>query len=118
MLLVRKLGVPFHPELAFGAIGEGGVRVINRTVVRGARLGDREMAATEAEQWAELHRRSERFRGDQSRYHTAERFAEYADEVVCLATPGQYFAVGQGYRHFPQTSDDEVVELLIAHPSP
>lgn len=156
VLLVRKLGVPFHPELAFGAIGEGGVRVINRAVVRGARLGDREMAATEAEQWAELHRRSERFRGDQEQISlqgrtavivddgiatgataqaacqvarargagrvilavpigapdTAERFAEYADEVVCLETPGQYFAVGQGYRHFPQTSDDEVVELL------
>ena len=29
VLVVRKLGVPFHPELAFGAIGEGGVRVIN-----------------------------------------------------------------------------------------
>ena len=27
--MVRKLGVPFQPELAFGAIGEGGVRVIN-----------------------------------------------------------------------------------------
>ena len=35
VLLVRKLGVPFHPELAFGAIGEGGVRVISRSVVRG-----------------------------------------------------------------------------------
>ena len=29
VLVVRKLGVPFQPELAFGAIGEGGVRVIN-----------------------------------------------------------------------------------------
>ena len=34
VLVVRKLGVPFQPELAFGAIGEGGVRVINDAVVR------------------------------------------------------------------------------------
>ena len=35
-----------------------------------------------------------------------------ADEVVCLTTPGDFFAVGQCYRDFPQTSDEEVVELL------
>ena len=43
---------------------------------------------------------------------TVERFAGYADEVVCLQTPGFFFAVGQGYRNFTQTSDDEVVALL------
>ena len=36
----------------------------------------------------------------------------YADEVVCLETPAFFFAVGQGYRNFTQTSDDEVVALL------
>lgn len=35
-----------------------------------------------------------------------------ADEVVCLETPEPFFAVGQWYRDFPQTEDDEVVELL------
>lgn len=35
VLVVRKLGVPFQPELAFGAIGEDGVRVLNDDVVRG-----------------------------------------------------------------------------------
>jgi alpha-beta hydrolase superfamily lysophospholipase len=40
------------------------------------------------------------------------RFAGYADEVVCLETPAYFFAVGQGYRNFTQTSDDEVVALL------
>ena len=32
VLVVRKLGVPFQPELAFGAIGEDGVRVLNEGV--------------------------------------------------------------------------------------
>lgn len=35
-----------------------------------------------------------------------------ADEVVCLETPAWFAAVGQSYRHFPQTSDQEVTDLL------
>lgn len=35
-----------------------------------------------------------------------------ADEVVCLATPERFFAVGQWYTDFAQTSDDEVVDLI------
>ena len=48
VLVVRKLGVPFQPELAFGAIGEGGVRVINESVVQEADLSEEEMAAVES----------------------------------------------------------------------
>ena len=40
------------------------------------------------------------------------KFAGYADEVVCLESPAYFFAVGQGYGNFTQTSDDEVVALL------
>jgi putative phosphoribosyl transferase len=35
-----------------------------------------------------------------------------ADEIICLATPVPFYAVGQGYRDFSQTTDDEVRELL------
>ena len=34
VIVVRKLGVPFQPEYGFGAIGEGGVRVIDEHVTR------------------------------------------------------------------------------------
>jgi putative phosphoribosyl transferase len=37
---------------------------------------------------------------------------EDADEVICLETPAWFASVGQWYRHFPQTSDQEVTELL------
>jgi putative phosphoribosyl transferase len=40
------------------------------------------------------------------------RLSKEADEVVCLDSPEPFFAVGQWYRQFPQTSDDEVVRLL------
>ena len=35
-----------------------------------------------------------------------------ADEVICLATPSPFFAIGNFYPDFGQTSDDEVRELL------
>ncbi len=40
------------------------------------------------------------------------RLSRDADEVVCLETPEPFFAVGQWYVDFPQTSDREVVALL------
>jgi putative phosphoribosyl transferase len=36
------------------------------------------------------------------------------DEVICLAMPEDFFAVGTWYEHFGQTTDDEVLELLSA----
>ncbi len=38
VIVVRKLGVPFQPDCGFGAVGEGGVRIIDDLVVRRAGL--------------------------------------------------------------------------------
>jgi predicted phosphoribosyltransferase len=43
---------------------------------------------------------------------TLERLRAEVDEVVCLTTPMPFFAVGQAYRDFSQTTDDEVREIL------
>jgi putative phosphoribosyl transferase len=43
-----------------------------------------------------------------------ERVRPYADEVVCLAAPENFYAVGQFYRDFQQVEDEEVVALLGA----
>jgi predicted phosphoribosyltransferase len=43
-----------------------------------------------------------------------ERVRAYADEVVCLAAPEQFHAVGQFYRDFEQVDDAEVIALLDA----
>ncbi|WP_176706939.1 phosphoribosyltransferase family protein [Mycobacterium malmoense] len=82
VLVVRKLGVPFQPELAFGAIGEGGVRVINDAVVREADLSADDIAAVEAKQRAELARRSEMFRSGHERIALAGRTAVIVDDGV------------------------------------
>lgn len=43
---------------------------------------------------------------------TAARLGDVADAVVCLIAPGNFSAVGFWYRHFGQTTDDEVLDLL------
>lgn len=156
VLMVRKLGLPCQPELALGAIGDGGVRVLNREVVHMARLTGEEIAAVEETERAELRRRAERFRGGGSPVPLSGRTAlivddgvatgstaraacqvaraqgaarvvfaapvgepdalialgDDADEVVWLEAPSWFHAVGQWYRDFRQTSDQEVTELL------
>jgi predicted phosphoribosyltransferase len=47
---------------------------------------------------------------------TLTRLDALADEVICLDAPSPFYAVGQGYRAFPQVSDDEVAAIL--EPSP
>ncbi|SBS74158.1 conserved hypothetical protein [uncultured Mycobacterium sp.] len=66
VLVVRKLGVPSQPELAFGAIGEGGVRVLNDEVRKHVVVSDAEIAEVEAAQRIELRRRVEAYRGDRA----------------------------------------------------
>ncbi|MFD9478703.1 phosphoribosyltransferase family protein [Streptomyces nojiriensis] len=156
VIVVRKLGVPYHRELGFGAIGEGGVRVISEDIVRGGRLGPQDIEAVERAEEAELIRQATRFRGDRPRVplegrtvivvddgiatgataaaacevvraqgaarvvlavpvappDAVARLGSAADEVVCLATPHAFRAVGEWYQDFSQTPDEEVVFLL------
>jgi len=156
VIIVRKLGVPFQPELAMGAIGEDGVLILNRDVIRLARISDVELAGVERRERAVLEAQARRFRASVPRVALRGRtaiivddgmatgstaraacqvaraegaarvvlavpvaprsavaeMAGDADEVVCLETPDPFFAVGQWYRDFSQTSDGEVLQLL------
>ena len=47
-----------------------------------------------------------------------EQVRPYADEIVCLETPRDFYAVGQFYRDFPQVDDDEVVRILARRAQP
>lgn len=158
VIVVRKLGVPYHRELAFGAIGEGGVRVINDDVVRRGGLNPADIATVERAEHAALVRQAEQFRDDRPRLALEGRTAividdgiatgatasaacqvvraqgaarvvlavpvapadtvawlrTQVDEVVCLSTPVLFSAVGEWYRDFSQTSDEEVLSLLKA----
>jgi predicted phosphoribosyltransferase len=47
---------------------------------------------------------------------TCRALREIADEVICAETPSSFSAVGQWYRDFSQTTDDEVIALLKGRP--
>jgi predicted phosphoribosyltransferase len=156
VLVVRKLGLPWQPELAMGAIASGGALVTNDEVVRHLG-GDRgAFDAVRVREQAELERRERSFRGEQpplemhnrtgvlvddglatgatmeaavralkllgarrvvvavpvASREARDRIAAVADDVVCLATPMLFSAVGQWYGDFGQTEDDEVRDLL------
>ncbi len=156
VLVVRKLGVPFQPELGMGAVGEDGIRVVNNDVLRSAQVSAAELAAVEERERAEVERRARRLRAGSPRLPLAGRtviivddgiatgataraacrvarahrartiviaapvgaaravrsLRRDADGVVCLETPAFFFAIGQWYEDFTQTSDDHVVDLL------
>jgi putative phosphoribosyl transferase len=64
LILVRKLGVPGHAELAMGAIASGGVRVMNPDVLAYARVDQASIDAVAAAETAELQRRTRVYRGE------------------------------------------------------
>ncbi|MEV4455692.1 phosphoribosyltransferase [Microbispora sp. NPDC049633] len=82
VIVVRKLGVPYQPELGFGAIGEGGVRVLNPDVLRLANVTRDEMAEVERRERAELERRAQRFRGDRAPVDLAGRTVIVVDDGI------------------------------------
>ncbi|MGO4229284.1 phosphoribosyltransferase family protein [Arthrobacter sp. YAF34] len=155
VIVVRKLGLPYQPELAMGAIGEGGAKVLDEQVLAHTRVSEAELQAVEERERAVLENRVVLFRKGRSRQDLTGRIAVIVDdgiatgstarvacriarklgaarvilavpvapadtlatlaepdEVVCLATPRQFTAVGYHYRDFSPTDDDEVVRLL------
>lgn len=64
LLLVRKLGVPWHSELAMGAIATGDVQVLNEDVIRSTGVTEAQSKAVLKQEKAELARRQHLYRGD------------------------------------------------------
>jgi putative phosphoribosyl transferase len=157
VIVVRKLGLPYQPELAMGAIGEGGTRVLEERVLAQAQVSEKELQDVEMRERAVLESRVTQFRRGRARRDLTGRIAVIVDdgiatgstarvacriarrlgaarvvlavpvapadtigaliepdEVVCLATPRHFSAVGYHYRDFSPTEDDEVVQLLDA----
>jgi putative phosphoribosyl transferase len=158
VVLVRKIGAPFQPELALGAVVDGGraETVLNDDLVRELQIPEGYIADESARQLEEIERRRELYlegragvpvegrtvivvddgiatgatmeaalhatrRANPKRLvlavpvappDTIERLRPQADEVVCLATPRLFGAIGAFYDDFRQLTDEEVVGLL------
>ena len=64
VLVVRKLGCPWQPELGVGAIGEGGVRVVNAPLIEMLNISQEQLDQVAAREESEVARRVYRYRGD------------------------------------------------------
>ncbi len=155
VIVVRKLGVPWQPELAMGAIA-GQTRILNYALIEQLGISGKEVDSIVAAEQAEMRRREERYRAGEAAPDLHNRTAILiddglatgstmlaavrhvrtlhparvivavpvgskdacnllrgeADELICLAAPEMFGAVGQWYRHFEQVSDEEVETLL------
>ncbi|WP_067534708.1 phosphoribosyltransferase [Nocardia crassostreae] len=80
VLLVRKLGVPWQPELAMGAIGEDGVRVLNDDVLRHTGVTPEQVAAIEGLERIELERRRQVLRAASPALPLKDRIAVIVDD--------------------------------------
>src|SRR5579862_9746876 len=108
VFLVRKLGVPQQPEFAFGAIAEGGIRVLNRDVIAAAGLTRDQVERISAEEQQELDRRGREYRGGAPAAHLGGKTAILVDDGV--ATGSTMYAAATALRQL------EPDKLVIAVP--
>lgn len=162
VLVVRKLGVPGHRELAMGAVADGGIVIRTEEVIQQAGVSQQEFDAVLEEELRELRRRELAYRGDRPEPNVRGRtvlliddglatgstmkaaiqallqlhparivvgspvgapaavddLRNYADEVHCPVQPSPFYAVGQSYVSFRQTTDQEVRDLLARARAP
>ena len=86
VILVRKVGLPAQPELAMGAIGEDGVRVVNDDVVQAEHVSEREFAEVEDRERAELGRRAARYRAGHPRVPLTGQTAIVVDDGIATGS--------------------------------
>jgi predicted phosphoribosyltransferase len=82
VIVVRKLGIPYQPEVAMGAIGEGGVRVLDEALVARAGVTAAEVDTVERRERATLDARVARFRADGERLDLTGRTAIIVDDGI------------------------------------
>jgi putative phosphoribosyl transferase len=82
VIVVRKLGIPLQPELAMGAIGEGGTRVVNPSVIAQAYVSDRTLRAVEEREREVLDSRVAVLRRGRPRIPLQGRVAIVVDDGI------------------------------------
>jgi len=84
LLLVRKIGVPWQPELAMGAVIDGGTPIVvrNAEVIELARVTEADFEAASEVELAEIERRRQSYVGERARPNIAGRTAIIVDDGI------------------------------------
>ncbi|MEW2296182.1 phosphoribosyltransferase family protein [Streptomyces sp. NPDC006743] len=89
LAVVRKLHVPWQPELGFGALGEHGVRVVDEDIVRESGLSTTRQESVERTERAELDRWVRRWRSDRTPIPLASRGAVVVHDAVATGAAAE-----------------------------
>jgi putative phosphoribosyl transferase len=113
VFVLRKLGVPGHEELAFGAVGSGGVRVLDPDVIEGLGISDRDIDRVTKAERKELERREREYRGGRPRLDANGKTVILVDDGI--ATGSSMRAAIRALRQMKPTR--LVVATPVAPPS-
>ena len=101
IFVVRKLGMPGHPEFAIGAIASGDIRVLSEDVIRWYRIPDHAIETVARQERAELERREREYRAGRPLTDLRDRTVILVDDG--LATGSTMRAAVQAVRaHRPR----------------
>ena len=104
VFVVRKLGLPWHEELAMGALASGGVRILDDDLIRVARVSTEDIERVTAAEQVELERRERRYRGDRP-------FPDLTGKTVLLVDDG--LATGSTMRAAVAALRQEVPRSIV-----
>jgi putative phosphoribosyl transferase len=112
VLVVRKLGVPGHEELAMGALASGGTRVMNAEVLETVRVGETAVERVVERESRELERRERAYRGDHGPEAVAGRNVLLVDDG--LATGASMRAAVAGLKKMGPASVSVAIPVAAA----
>ena len=84
--VVRKLGAPFEPELAIGAIAPGGIELLSTDIIRRLNIPADAIEAIAAHERAELDRREKAYRGDRPPVEVSGRTILLVDDGLATGS--------------------------------
>lgn len=115
VLMVRKLGVPWQPELAMGAIASGGALHVDRAIMREAGVSDAQFESVLADAQRELARREALYREERPAAAVAGRTAIVVDDG--MATGATLLVALRALRGLGERAPAKLVAALPVAPA-
>lgn len=113
LCLVRKLGVPGHPELAMGAIAQGGSIFLNEDIIRWRHISPEILERVIEKERHELERRTRRYQGARAPLHLQDRTLIIVDDGIATGSTLRA-AISTLKQHQPSSL---IVAVPVAPPS-